>query len=571
MMVNVAAPEHRKEFMTVLTTSLRAASLGLALGLAAACSSDRMTGPALPVVPPIASSITGTCSNTATPVAGFIKNWTCNTQVRLSTPAGMTSAEVSALSSAVSRWNGGVLSGFGLPKFVMSGGTQVITVAISGSGDYYCGNWPDKFHLNIGRSAAGTCTNPGRLSTGTLSNLFLHELSHGIGFQSGTWHKPSTPEFTGHCAAALYSATRPLNAALCQHEIEAIYASYGLRSTAPDLFKHVMTGLAGLAPITVNVGATGTLTVTDLVFNRVNGTFCGQPDTTVCEGNNTRSPTEASLSWSITNGSIASLSGTGASRTVTGLAGGSATVNVNATTSTYEKAAAFGDAGTGTSAAVTVVAVPPAGPPTSLSASGITATSALVSWTNGDASAGTTTVVQYRMTRQSAWINAPGSPAGAGVSSLTIGGLNCATSYDVNVYHVKSGISSAALTLTLFTTAACQVSGTVLPPSGFNETSCSASTSGGKNYATYTLSWTAGANPSSTIYQIGEALTNSSANAAVIRTGGITKTSDDVGPYLVTSTASPRYFWVRHVNGGQGSAWVALTGNPIQIKSGCLL
>ena len=175
------------------------------------------------------------------------------------------------------------------------------------------------------------------------------------------------------------------------------------------------------------------------------------------------------------------------------------------------------------------------------------------------------------MTRQSAWINAPGSPAGAGVSSLTIGGLNCATSYDVNVYHVKSGISSAALTLTLFTTAACQVSGTVLPPSGFNETLCSASTSGGKNYATYTLSWTAGANPSSTIYQIGEALTNNSANAAVIRTGGITKTSDDVGPYLVTSTASPRYFWVRHVNGGQGSAWVALTGNPIQIKSGCLL
>jgi hypothetical protein len=536
------------------------------------CSPDRNTGPTVPSDSRPSLSITASCSNSATAVGGFIKNWTCGSVVRLATPAGMTSTEVSALSSAASRWNSGVLNGYGLPRFDMSSGNQTITVSISGTGDYYCGQVPDKYHLNIARSDLGNITPgcvPGRLTLGTVDDLLLHELSHAIGFQSIAWHKPGPAEYTGHCAAAL-AGGRPLNAGLCQHEIEAIYASYGLRSTAPDLSKHVMTGLAGLGSLTLNVGATGTLTVTGLRFNRVNGSFCGQPDTTVCEAA-TASPTEATLSWSSSNTSVASLSGSGASRTVTGNSGGSATVSVGATAAAYEKAAAFGDPGTGTTAAVTVVVVPPAGPPTSLSASNITATSALVSWTNGDASAGTTTVVQYRMTGQSAWINASGSPAPAGQSSLTLSGLHCATSYDVNVYHVKSGVSSAWLTLTLFTTAACQVSGAIVAPSGFSQSSCTASTTGGKNYATYTLGWTAGSNPGGSIYQIGTALTNSSGSAAVIRTGGIIRTSDDVGPYLVTSTASPRYFWVRHVNGAEASAWVALAGNPIQIKDGCLL
>ena len=100
-----------------------------------------------------------------------------------------------------------------------------------------------------------------------------------------------------------------------------------------------MTGLAGLGPISVNLGATGTLSVTALRFNRVNGSFCGQDDTTVCEGGGSASPTQATLSWSTSDGSIASLSGSGASRTVTGNSGGTATVTVGATTTIYEKAA----------------------------------------------------------------------------------------------------------------------------------------------------------------------------------------------------------------------------------------
>jgi hypothetical protein len=213
--------------------------------------------------------------------------------------------------------------------------------------------------------------------------------------------------------------------------------------------------------------------------------------------------------------------------------------------------------------------VPPAGPPTNLAASNITATSATISWTNGDASA--TTVVQYRLTGSTTWITANGGAAlPAGQSSYALTGLHCATSYDVNVFHQKNGLNSSWLTLTLFTTAACQISTAINPPSSFRVTGCTPSTQAGKQYATYTVTWVAGANPSTSLYHIGEKTTNSPATASVIRRGPIATVSANVGPYLVTSTASPRYFWVRHVNGESASGWVALLGNPIQVKGGCL-
>lgn len=534
----------------------------------AVCSPQASGGPETTAEHTTPLAITGSCSASGVAVGGFVRNWACGDVVRLATPAGMTSGEVSALSSAVAGWNGAVLGAYGLPQFTMSAGNRTITVSISGAGDYYCGQVPVKTQLNIARFAtASGCSHPGRLSTGTLGNLFLHELSHSVGFQSGVWHKPSTEAITGHCAGALYSAGRPLNSGVCQHEVEAIHAAYGLRSTAPDLAKHVLTGLAGLTSLSLSPGGTGTLTVSSLRFWRANGTLCGQPDTTACFG--TASPSGASLSWSTSNAGVASLSGSGASRTVTGNAAGVATISVDATTPTYERAATFGGPGTGTAATVTVVAQPPAGPPTNLGATSIAPTSALVSWTNGDTSTGTTTVVQYRITGLTSWTTASGAGLPAGQSSLTLSGLHCATSYDVNVFHRKDGIDSAAITLTLFTTAACQISG-LAAPSDFHPTSCTLTLYGGKQYATYGTQWTPGTNPPDSIFQIAEALSNNPAVASVVRTGPIARTSQDIGAYLVTPTAAPRYFWIRHVDNGQASIWTALVDNPIQIKDGCI-
>jgi hypothetical protein len=208
-------------------------------------------------------------------------------------------------------------------------------------------------------------------------------------------------------------------------------------------------------------------------------------------------------------------------------------------------------------------------PPTNLAASNITATAATVSWTNGDASAGTTTFVQYRLTGTSPWITANGGVGlPAGTSSYRLTGLHCSTSYDVNVFHRKNGVDSPWLTLTLFTTAACTVSSTINPPTNFRETDCRPSSAGGKSYGTWITAWTAGANPASSIFHIVESFSNSP-GFAIIRRGPITTTAANLGPYLVQSASSPRYFWVRHVNGAQASVWVALIGNPIRISSGC--
>ena len=102
-----------------------------------------------------------------------------------------------------------------------------------------------------------------------------------------------------------------------------------------------------------------------------------------------------------------------------------------------------------------------------------------------------------------------------GQTSFNLTGLHCATSYDVSVHHVKNGVAGPALVLTLFSTSAC-LTGSANPPSGFSQTSCTPSTSGGKEFATYRLAWTAGSNPTASNYQIGSAFSNSSGSAAVI-------------------------------------------------------
>jgi hypothetical protein len=137
----------------------------------------------------------------------------------------------------------------------------------------------------------------------------------------------------------------------------------------------------------------------------------------------------------------------------------------------------------------------------------------------------------------------------------------------VNVFHRKNGVDSPWLTLTLFTTAGCTVSSTINPPTNFRETGCTPSSSGGKSFATYHVAWTAGANPSTSIFHIAESFSNSP--GPIVRRGPISTTVANLGPYLVTSTASSRYFWVRHANGAQASSWVALQLNPIEIRLGC--
>jgi hypothetical protein len=343
---------------------------------------------------------------------------------------------------------------------------------------------------------------------------------------------------------------------VCQHEVESLRRYYGSGPAAlVSTSKHIMTGLGGKPfSLALKIGETRTVTVSSFLFNRAHPSF-GES----AAPSGTMSWTEASAAFH--------LNGTGTfSRTVVPDAVGTGVLRVRPTSTTYELAGTLND-----EVSVTVnPGDPPAAGPSLTSATNITATAATVNWTNGDTSAGTTTYVQYRLTGTSPWTTANGGVGlAAGVSSYRLTGLHCATSYDVNIFHRKNGVDSPWSTLTLFTTAACTVSSTINPPSNFHEITCKPSTSGGKSYAAWTVGWTAGSNPSTSIFHVVESFSNSP-GSAIIRRGPITTTATNVGPYLVQSTSSSRYFWVRHANGAQASSWVALLGNPIEISRGCI-
>jgi hypothetical protein len=485
----------------------------------------------------------------------FSDYWNCRDIIWVDVSALPTSPDLrGSASSAVAEWNSALnAQNLELPVLTVTGGghTYRIGVTLPSTGSQFCGQVLVSTRPNAINMAAGSC--------GAFRDVFLHELSHVYGF-SNKWHTRGTAGVSDHCARYL-PAGKATNTGVCQHEVESLHRHSGIRAAADvSLSKHIMTGFAGLpAAISLETGETSNLGVTGFVFRRVHPAFCafGECDPIAPTGNG---------SWGESSPAI-SLSGSAQfTRTVTALAAGAGTVTVSPLTTTYALAGYF----TGDATRVTVTAPPPPPAPTGLAASNITPISATVSWTAGDPTA--TTVLRYRMTGQTAWTSANGGNAlPAGQTSFALTGLHCATSYDVSVHHVNGTTAGPALVLTLFSTSACQTGTSVNPPTAFSQTGCTPSTVGGKQYATYDLGWTAGSNPSAAIYHIGSAFSNNSGSAAIIRTGRIIQTTDDVGPYLVTSTASPRYFWVRHVNGGQASAWVALQGNPIQIKDGCLL
>ena len=480
----------------------------------------------------------------------FNDYWNCGQVIWIDVSALPTSPNLRGeASSAVSAWNSAMGDeAVGVPYLTTASetGARRVQVTLASQGSQYCGQvvivsgLPARINM-----AAGAC--------GTFRNVFLHELSHVYGFQDA-WEKTGTAGVSNHCARFLPSG-KASNSTVCQHEAESIRRNYGIGPAAQvSLSKHIMTGLGGVPfSIALKVGETRTVTVTNFLFNRAHPSF-----------GESAAPS-GTMSWTETSAAF-HLTGTGAfSRTVIPDAVGSGVLGVRPTSTTYELA--------GTLDPDVTVNVssgdPPAAGPSTLSASNITATAATVSWTNGDVSAGTTTFVQYRLTGTGPWSTANGGVGlPAGTSSYRLTGLHCATSYDVNVFHQKNGVNSAWLTLTLFTTAACQVSSTINPPSNFRVTDCRPSTSGGKSYGTWIVAWTAGANPSTSIFQIAESFSNSPVYMA--RRGPITTTTANLGPYLIQEGSSNRYFWVRHANGAQASSWVPLAGNPIRLDMGCV-
>jgi hypothetical protein len=198
-------------------------------------------------------------------------------------------------------------------------------------------------------------------------------------------------------------------------------------------------------------------------------------------------------------------------------------------------------------------------PPTNLSASNVAATTATVSWLNGNP--GTTTTIQDRATGTQNWTTA--GTAAAGVTTLGLTNLTACTTYDVNAYHV----TAATMALSLFRTAG---GGLACAPLSFTLVSCIDKTINGVPMRSYNVSWVQGEFSNGSTYEIGKTNTSDPSGATIISSGPSSTTWALLGPYS-RNVSQVLYMWVRHkLSGGSGaSAWVPLDNQPMNPNGAC--
>ena len=254
----------------------------------------------------------------------------CQAKIWLDTTGGgLTGSQRGDVVTAVNDWNS-VLnqSVTGLPKFYLTHqtGDSRITISVStqsGSNQFEGANNPSggPVTTNINLTAS-TATN-----AAPFLNILHVELTHVLGFGDQWESKFATAGVSDHCVR--YSQNAPNNSTPCEHEIEDLFYTYGLRPNPSMLDHHILTGFSGLPP-TVQVVPTGTapVAVSALVFNRVNPAFCSPPlqaprftatspalylTPPPCPDSST-----IGYTWSSDNSAIATVSGSGPAATITG-------------------------------------------------------------------------------------------------------------------------------------------------------------------------------------------------------------------------------------------------------------
>jgi hypothetical protein len=530
------------------------------------CGAENSTEPDLSNQRPVmASSAAPGCTAS---LGHFCKYYGAGDVISLVATPGVPAAVMSAVSGAAGEW-----SNVGVLDFTTGGGGDhqiEIRYNSSPTGTGWCG------HTDLG----GDGVPPAyiefeRGACGPLSQVALHELSHVAGYQGSGWHRPEkvSPALydslkAGHCAFHLRTTFPTVHAdQLCQHEIEGVKYVYGARSVKPNFYEHIATSIgAPASPAPIDVGASASVGPASYRYARASGTLCGLSNEQACGDPASVPTTSSAITWTSTNPAIATVVRTSQGATVTGVAEGSTSINLNTALSST-RATSFG-AGT-MPVNVADLIIPPAGPPVGIGASSIGPSSALITWTNGDAAAGTTTFIEYQPAGAGTW--SPGNGGNglpAGQSSYTLGSLANNTTYSVRLYHRKDNVNSAVTTATsLFTTLSA-------PPvpviHSFSVTGCEQSLYGGKWYNNWWVSWTSEEVSPAVSYQVGSATSNNPAASSVVASGKATLGSTTVGPYLA-SGSSNRYFWIRYTQLGAIGPWVPLDANPLNVAGECAL
>jgi hypothetical protein len=534
---------------------MRAIAVAAAFCFAAACGTDPAVAPPTESFTPVdvggPSFASASCVQRDTVSSWMKRLLSCGQRVRVTSGDPTLASKIPA---AINIWNSAVLGHDGLPEFVTAAPwTRTVTVQFGRSyygSTWYCGD-TDGSGLTISIHRSGTKADCGQPSTYTnattidgLQRLIAHELSHTIAIKHLSSLNASSA--VNHCVASL-PANGDANGRVCQAEIQILRYTYGIRDTdVVDLSKHFATGFEVSAPASLKVGEPGTLTVDAVEFDRAAPSFTPPSASTL------------NYTWTVDNPAVATLgSGTSSTKTVQAVGAGTTTIHVKLSSTTYEKAVPF----TGGDITLTVVAPPTQPPPpTGLTASAVTFSSATIGWVNGATDAGTTTTLEYRKSGDATWTTAS-STIPAGATTFGLSGLAPVSTYDVRASHVRSGLSSTITTAAgLFSTPAVPP----LPPiTNYHVASCEMRPVGAKTYNYFALAWTANTAPAGSTLQIGEYTTSNPASAAVILTLPLTARTAEVGGYLNNPTLNNRWLWIRYVGNGVTGPWTGLVENPL--------
>lgn len=255
------------------------------------------------------------CSTAGQQVVFFAPRVPCGTQIRIG-PAPGSAAYAADITEAANAWNTALVDTVrarGIPSFVPGTGYDV-QVVVTGGGPW-CGHGSyntTPWVITLDNSC------PGGGNRSDVRTTLTHELSHALGMVDNA-EELGQPGVSDGCTSNL-NLDGTINALVCQHDVEMVYAAYGMRDgqTVPIDFwsQPIVTGL-DLTPssLTLQPNQQAQVLVTCLRFDRAGGAHSGgqfsPPAACNLDG--------LGFSWSSDSQGIASVPfSNGAANTVTG-------------------------------------------------------------------------------------------------------------------------------------------------------------------------------------------------------------------------------------------------------------
>ena len=242
-------------------------------GFVLACQPEAASAPDL-LAPQFATGVSNCdLSVDRSAVGNFYRNWnSCSRLIRVRSDPANTQDIASAITTAAQRWTDALTSpnAAGAARFAYAapGASFDVTVRVNGSATTYCGATPTPNTVILDANTGSTVC---KTNWSSLTNTLTHELGHVLGFNSNE-HRGQVAGVSSHCAMYLPDDHR-INSTVCQHEVEKVYAAYGIVpwSGTPTNFygRHIVTGVnATPSSVSLVKGATATISVTQLRFAR---------------------------------------------------------------------------------------------------------------------------------------------------------------------------------------------------------------------------------------------------------------------------------------------------------------